>query len=169
MQGTEASVAAALAVHAARGLHVERPEPGRDQIRTAAPTRPRSKNSSTKVANRSRARHTQKGSKAKDAQAPERDALLAPPGFEIASHYEAARELNEVGGDFYDAFTTAGGWMLAIGERVPHSLRRGDELSQADEFALYTTSSSTTRRPTRSAAATSPAADARPTTGARGR
>jgi serine phosphatase RsbU (regulator of sigma subunit)/PAS domain-containing protein len=60
--------------------------------------------------------------------------LLAPPGFEIASHYEAAGELNEVGGDFYDAFTTADGWMLAIGDVAGH----GAEAAALTALARWT-------------------------------
>ena len=47
---------------------------------------------------------------------------LLPPdlpdvrGFEVATMYRPAGEVNEVGGDFYDAFEIDGGWMLAIGD-----------------------------------------------------
>ena len=60
--------------------------------------------------------------------------LLAPPGFEVATHYEAAGELNEVGGDFYDAFTTSEGWMLAIGDVAGH----GAEAAALTALARWT-------------------------------
>jgi PAS domain S-box-containing protein len=47
---------------------------------------------------------------------------LLPPelpdlrGFEVATMYRPAGEVNEVGGDFYDAFEIDGGWMVAIGD-----------------------------------------------------
>jgi serine phosphatase RsbU (regulator of sigma subunit) len=47
---------------------------------------------------------------------------LLPPelpdlrGFEVATMYRPAGEVNEVGGDFYDAFEIEGGWMVAIGD-----------------------------------------------------
>ncbi|MGN6187411.1 MAG: SpoIIE family protein phosphatase [Conexibacter sp.] len=60
--------------------------------------------------------------------------LLAPPGFAIASHYDAAGAFNEVGGDFYDAFTTADGWMLAMGDVAGH----GAEAAALTALARYT-------------------------------
>lgn len=43
--------------------------------------------------------------------------LPAIPGAEIGARYRAAGELNEVGGDFYDAYQADdGAWMLAIGD-----------------------------------------------------
>jgi serine phosphatase RsbU (regulator of sigma subunit)/PAS domain-containing protein len=42
--------------------------------------------------------------------------LREMPGFALATLYRAAGELNDVGGDFYDAFTTEHGWMLVIGD-----------------------------------------------------
>ncbi len=47
---------------------------------------------------------------------------LLPPvlprihGFSLASLYRAAGEQNEVGGDFYDAFEVAGGWLVVVGD-----------------------------------------------------
>ncbi|HYJ21456.1 MAG TPA: SpoIIE family protein phosphatase [Solirubrobacterales bacterium] len=38
------------------------------------------------------------------------------PGWITASMYRPAGAENEVGGDFYDAFPIAGGWMLVIGD-----------------------------------------------------
>ena len=43
-------------------------------------------------------------------------ALPCIPGLEIASLYRPAGMLNEVGGDFYDAFQTPRGWMIVIGD-----------------------------------------------------
>jgi PAS domain S-box-containing protein len=60
--------------------------------------------------------------------------LLAPPGFAVASHYDAAGAFNEVGGDFYDAFTTADGWMLVIGDVAGH----GAEAAALTALARYT-------------------------------
>ena len=42
--------------------------------------------------------------------------LPAPRGFDLAALYRPAGEVNEVGGDFYDAFEIDGGWMVAIGD-----------------------------------------------------
>jgi PAS domain S-box-containing protein len=44
------------------------------------------------------------------------DALPDVPGFAVASLYRPAGEETFVGGDFYDAFETAQGWMLLIGD-----------------------------------------------------
>jgi serine phosphatase RsbU (regulator of sigma subunit) len=47
---------------------------------------------------------------------------LLPPrlpdiaGFELAARYRAAGEGFDVGGDFYDAFETRGGWALVVGD-----------------------------------------------------
>jgi len=60
--------------------------------------------------------------------------LLAPPGFTIASHYDAAGAFNEVGGDFYDVFTTADGWMLVMGDVAGH----GAEAAALTALARYT-------------------------------
>jgi serine phosphatase RsbU (regulator of sigma subunit)/PAS domain-containing protein len=38
------------------------------------------------------------------------------PGLDVAALYRPAGELNEVGGDFYDAFPTPRGWMVVIGD-----------------------------------------------------
>ena len=37
-------------------------------------------------------------------------------GFRLAGLYRPAGELNEVGGDFYDAFEVPGGWMAVVGD-----------------------------------------------------
>jgi len=60
--------------------------------------------------------------------------LLGPPGFTVASHYDAAGAFNEVGGDFYDAFTTADGWMLVMGDVAGH----GAEAAALTALARYT-------------------------------
>jgi serine phosphatase RsbU (regulator of sigma subunit) len=47
---------------------------------------------------------------------------LRPPelpdmrGFRLATMYRPAGEVNEVGGDFYDAFEIDGGWMVVVGD-----------------------------------------------------
>jgi PAS domain S-box-containing protein len=60
--------------------------------------------------------------------------LLAPPGFAVASHYEAAGSMNEVGGDFYDAFPTDEGWMTVVGDVAGH----GAEAAALTALARYT-------------------------------
>jgi PAS domain S-box-containing protein len=44
------------------------------------------------------------------------EALPEVPGFAVASMYRPAGQETFVGGDFYDAFETAQGWMLLIGD-----------------------------------------------------
>jgi PAS domain S-box-containing protein len=60
--------------------------------------------------------------------------LLVPSGFAVATHYEAAGQLNEVGGDFYDAFVTDEGWMLVVGDVAGH----GAEAAALTALARYT-------------------------------
>jgi serine phosphatase RsbU (regulator of sigma subunit) len=59
-------------------------------------------------------------SQAKIAETLQRDLLPLPlphiPGWSLAAMYRPAGAENEVGGDFYDAFRIAGGWMLVIGD-----------------------------------------------------
>jgi PAS domain S-box-containing protein len=38
------------------------------------------------------------------------------PGWEVATMYEPAGEINEVGGDFYEVFPVAGGWAVVLGD-----------------------------------------------------
>jgi serine phosphatase RsbU (regulator of sigma subunit) len=38
------------------------------------------------------------------------------PGWEIATMYEPAGEVNQVGGDFYEVFRVEGGWALVLGD-----------------------------------------------------
>jgi PAS domain-containing protein len=75
--------------------------------------------------------------------------LLAPPGFAVATHYDAVGAFNEVGGDFYDAFATADGWMLVIGDVAGH----GAEAAALTALARYTLRSAgqLTRDPARAA------------------
>jgi GAF domain-containing protein len=42
--------------------------------------------------------------------------LARVPGLAAATLYRPAGELNEVGGDFYDAYATPGGWLTVIGD-----------------------------------------------------
>jgi serine phosphatase RsbU (regulator of sigma subunit) len=42
--------------------------------------------------------------------------LPAIPGWEIATMYEPAGEVNEVGGDFYEVFPVAAGWAVVLGD-----------------------------------------------------
>jgi serine phosphatase RsbU (regulator of sigma subunit)/PAS domain-containing protein len=49
--------------------------------------------------------------------------LPAVPGLQTATLYRPAGELNDVGGDFYDAFPTAGGWTVCIGDVVGQGAR----------------------------------------------
>jgi PAS domain S-box-containing protein len=64
-----------------------------------------------------------------------RPAELPPiPGFEVATMYRAAGAVNDVGGDFYEAFEIEGGWMLAIGDVVG----RGAAAASVTALARYT-------------------------------
>ena len=38
------------------------------------------------------------------------------PGWEVATMYEPAGEVNQVGGDFYEVFPVRGGWALVLGD-----------------------------------------------------
>jgi PAS domain S-box-containing protein len=60
--------------------------------------------------------------------------LLAPSGFAVATHYDAAGAFNDVGGDFYDAFTTSEGWMLVVGDVAGH----GAEAAALTALARWT-------------------------------
>ncbi len=58
--------------------------------------------------------------RAKVADALQRE-LLPPslprmPGWELATMYEPAGEVNEVGGDFYEVFKVDGGWAVVLGD-----------------------------------------------------
>jgi len=65
--------------------------------------------------------------------------LLPPPlphipGWSLAAMYRPAGAENEVGGDFYDAFRVAGGWMLVIGDVTG----RGATAAPITALARYT-------------------------------
>jgi serine phosphatase RsbU (regulator of sigma subunit) len=65
--------------------------------------------------------------------------LLPPPlphipGWSLAAMYRPAGAENEVGGDFYDAFRVAGGWMLVIGDVTG----RGAQAATITALARYT-------------------------------
>jgi hypothetical protein len=65
--------------------------------------------------------------------------LLPPPlpdipGWAAAAMYRSAGAENEVGGDFYDAFPIAGGWMLVIGDVTG----RGAQAAAITAQARYT-------------------------------
>jgi serine phosphatase RsbU (regulator of sigma subunit) len=68
--------------------------------------------------------------------------LLPPPlpripGWEIAASYRPAGAENEVGGDFYDAFPAAGGWMLVVGDVTGRGAQAAAITAQA-RFTLRT-------------------------------
>ncbi|HET7054482.1 MAG TPA: GAF domain-containing SpoIIE family protein phosphatase [Solirubrobacterales bacterium] len=56
------------------------------------------------------------------------------PGWSIAAMYRPAGAENEVGGDFYDLFRVAGGWMLVIGDVTG----RGAHAASVTAVARYT-------------------------------
>jgi serine phosphatase RsbU (regulator of sigma subunit) len=65
--------------------------------------------------------------------------LLPPPlphipGWSLAAMYRPAGAENEVGGDFYDAFRVAGGWMVVIGDVTG----RGARAASITALARYT-------------------------------
>jgi serine phosphatase RsbU (regulator of sigma subunit)/ketosteroid isomerase-like protein len=65
--------------------------------------------------------------------------LLPPPlphipGWSVAAMYRPAGAENEVGGDFYDAFRIAGGWMVVIGDVTG----RGAQAAAITAHARYT-------------------------------
>ena len=65
--------------------------------------------------------------------------LLPPPlphipGWSLAAMYRPAGAENEVGGDFYDAFRVAGGWMVVIGDVTG----RGAQAASVTALARYT-------------------------------
>jgi serine phosphatase RsbU (regulator of sigma subunit) len=53
------------------------------------------------------------------------------PGWSAATMYSPAGAENEVGGDFYDAFPIAGGWMLVIGDVTGRGARAASVTAQA--------------------------------------
>ncbi len=65
--------------------------------------------------------------------------LLPPPlphipGWSVAAMYRPAGAENEIGGDFYDAFRIAGGWMVVIGDVTG----RGAQAASITALARYT-------------------------------
>lgn len=65
--------------------------------------------------------------------------LLPPPlphipGWSLAAMYRPAGAENEIGGDFYDAFRIAGGWMVVIGDVTG----RGAQAAAVTALARYT-------------------------------
>ncbi len=65
--------------------------------------------------------------------------LLPPPlphipGWEVAAMYRPAGAENEIGGDFYDAFQIADGWMVVIGDVTG----RGAKAASVTAHARYT-------------------------------
>jgi phosphoserine phosphatase RsbU/P len=56
------------------------------------------------------------------------------PGWSLAAMYRPAGAENEVGGDFYDAFPVAGGWMLVVGDVTG----RGARAASITALARYT-------------------------------
>jgi sigma-B regulation protein RsbU (phosphoserine phosphatase) len=68
--------------------------------------------------------------------------LLPPPlphiaGWSAAAMYRPAGAENEVGGDFYDVFRVAGGWMLAIGDVTGRGAWAASIAAQA-RYTLHT-------------------------------
>jgi hypothetical protein len=73
--------------------------------------------------------------------------LLPPPlpiipGWSIAAMYRPAGSENEVGGDFYDVFRVADGWMLVIGD-VTGQGARAASLTAVARYTLRTAASLT--------------------------
>ncbi|HET7121979.1 MAG TPA: SpoIIE family protein phosphatase [Solirubrobacterales bacterium] len=65
--------------------------------------------------------------------------LLPPPlphipGWTVAAMYSPAGAENEIGGDFYDAFRIAGGWMIVVGDVTG----RGAHAAAVTAHARYT-------------------------------
>jgi serine phosphatase RsbU (regulator of sigma subunit)/ketosteroid isomerase-like protein len=65
--------------------------------------------------------------------------LLPPPlphipGWAVAAMYRPAGAENEIGGDFYDAFRIAGGWMVVVGDVTG----RGAQAASVTALARYT-------------------------------
>jgi serine phosphatase RsbU (regulator of sigma subunit)/ketosteroid isomerase-like protein len=56
------------------------------------------------------------------------------PGWSVAAMYRPAGAENEIGGDFYDAFRIAGGWMVVVGDVTG----RGAQAASVTALARYT-------------------------------
>jgi serine phosphatase RsbU (regulator of sigma subunit) len=84
--------------------------------------------------------------RAEIAQTLQHGLLPAPlpdiPGWSIAASYRPAGAENEVGGDFYDAFRAAGGWVLVIGDVTGRGARAASVTAQA-RYTLRTAASLT--------------------------
>ncbi len=78
------------------------------------------------------------GARAEIAATLQRGLLPPPlphiPGWSLAAMYRPAGAENEVGGDFYDAFQVADGWMLVIGDVTG----RGARAASITALARYT-------------------------------
>ena len=78
------------------------------------------------------------GARAEIAETLQHGLLPSPlphvPGWSLAAMYRPAGAENEVGGDFYDAFRVAGGWMLVIGDVTG----RGAKAASITALARYT-------------------------------
>ena len=59
------------------------------------------------------------------------------PGFAVATMYRPAGEVNEVGGDFYEAIEIDGGWMIAMGD-VMGSGARAASLTALARYTIGT-------------------------------
>lgn len=72
------------------------------------------------------------------AEALQRGLLPPPlphiPGWSVAAMYRPAGAENQIGGDFYDAFRIAGGWMVVIGDVTG----RGAQAAAITAHARYT-------------------------------
>ena len=60
--------------------------------------------------------------------------LPVVPGLTLAARFRAAGESNEVGGDFYDLFPVADGWMVVIGDVTG----KGPDAAAITSLARYT-------------------------------
>jgi len=73
--------------------------------------------------------------RAEIAETLQRGLLPAPlphiSGWSVAAMYRPAGAENEVGGDFYDAFPIAGGWMLVIGDVTGRGAKAASITAQA--------------------------------------
>ncbi len=78
------------------------------------------------------------GARAEIAETLQHGLLPSPlphiPGWSLAAMYRPAGAENEVGGDFYDAFRVAAGWMLVIGDVTG----RGARAASLTALARYT-------------------------------
>jgi len=79
--------------------------------------------------------HRSEQARAEIAETLQRGLLPPPlphiPGWSAAAMYRPAGAENEVGGDFYDAFPVAGGWMIVIGDVTGRGARAASVTAQA--------------------------------------